>query len=219
MSDRPDPANPLEPLIVLDRLEVGPVEVTTRGLKMPYRVSKGERTEETILAYRFEEDVFDPSDAGSVNLASMVGAQVALNYGLFCHEIVFRGPFDEHDRRFLVEMAQNTACEIYVNKILMPNPLLTEAARVPVVRRSSYLQARVAFPDDENAGGLPADASASVSTPAGERWNTSRNRVAVLSSGGKESLLSYGLLRELGYETHSLFVNESGRHWYTALNG
>ncbi len=38
------------------------------------------------------------------------------------------------------------------------------------------------------------------------------------SSGGKDSLLSYGLLRELGVETHPVFVNESGRHWFTALN-
>jgi mycofactocin system creatininase family protein len=40
----------------------------------------------------------------------------------------------------------------------------------------------------------------------------------VLSSGGKESLLSHGLLDELGVETHPIFVNESGRHWFTALN-
>ncbi|MFP3912873.1 MAG: hypothetical protein ACLFUT_12435, partial [Desulfobacteraceae bacterium] len=47
---------------------------------------------------------------------------------------------------------------------------------------------------------------------------TSRARHAVSSSGGKESLLTYGLLQELGIETHPLFVNESGRHWFTALN-
>jgi len=42
--------------------------------------------------------------------------------------------------------------------------------------------------------------------------------VAILASGGKESLLSEGLLREIGYETHPIFVNESGKHWFTALN-
>lgn len=213
MTDRGETPNPLDPLIVLDRLEVGPVEITTRGLRMPYRVTHDGVTDETSLDYRFEEDVFDPADPGAINLASMVGAQVALNYGLFFREIVFRGPFDGHDQAFLTAMAENTACEIYVNKILAPNPLLTEAARVPTVRQSSYLQAELTFPNS-----APAE-DGNVTDPAGERWNTARNRVAVLSSGGKESLLSYGLLRELGYETHSLFVNESGRHWYTALNG
>ncbi len=31
-------------------------------------------------------------------------------------------------------------------------------------------------------------------------------------------MLSYGLLNELGYEVHPIFGNESGRHWFTALN-
>lgn len=211
MSPARQKANPLAPLLVLDRLEVGPVELSSRGLKASYRVWVKGQSAETVLAYRYEEDVFSPTDPGSLNLASVVAAQVALNYGLFCREIVFRGPFDEHDRKFLEEMAANTAREIYVNKILMPNPLLTEAAKVPAVRLDSYLQARLVFPDS------PA-ADTDDASPA-EPWPTWRDRVAVLSSGGKESLLSYGLLREIGLETHSLFVNESGRHWYTALNG
>ncbi|MBK5097443.1 MAG: creatininase family protein, partial [Gemmatimonadetes bacterium] len=86
--------NPLEPLLVLDRLEVGPVELTSRGLRAPYRATVNGKTEETELAYRYEEDVFDPADPGSVNLAGMIAAQVALNYGLFCRELVFRGPYD-----------------------------------------------------------------------------------------------------------------------------
>jgi hypothetical protein len=30
--------------------------------------------------------------------------------------------------------------------------------------------------------------------------------------------LSYGLVNEIGREVHPIFVNESGRHWFTALN-
>jgi creatinine amidohydrolase/Fe(II)-dependent formamide hydrolase-like protein len=209
MTHRTEAGSALESLLVLDRLEVGPVEVTSRGLKARYATTLGDQTDETVLAYRYEEDVFDPADTQTLNLATLIAAQVALNYGLFCREIVFHGPLDEHDRTFLTEMAANTAREIYVNKILKPNPLLTAAAKVPVERRESYLLSELVFPDAMSDPG-PGEA---------ERWETSRNRMAVLSSGGKESLLSYGLLREIGYETHSLFVNESGRHWYTALNG
>ena len=54
--------------------------------------------------------------------------------------------------------------------------------------------------------------------PASSAWSTDPGRFAILSSGGKESLLSHGLLTELGCETHPIFVNESGRHWFTALN-
>ena len=214
--------DPLAPLQVLDRIEVGPVRLTARKLAAPYRVTIGRKMDETELAYRWEEDVFDPAEPGSQNLAAMIAAQVALNYGLFCREIVFRGPFDSDDRSFLREMAENTAREIYVNKILRPNEFLTAAARVPLDVRGNYLQAELRFPD-------PSEMPPAQDSPRGPRardgrrperlWETSPRRIGVLSSGGKESLLSYGLLRELGYETHSLFVNESGRHWYTALNG
>jgi creatinine amidohydrolase/Fe(II)-dependent formamide hydrolase-like protein/7-cyano-7-deazaguanine synthase in queuosine biosynthesis len=49
------------------------------------------------------------------------------------------------------------------------------------------------------------------------RW-TNKDRHCILSSGGKDSLLSYGLIDEIGREVHPIFVNESGRHWFTALN-
>ncbi len=50
------------------------------------------------------------------------------------------------------------------------------------------------------------------------RWHLDPSRHAVLSSGGKDSLLTYGLLKEIGAQTDAVFINESGRHWYTALN-
>ena len=47
--------------------------------------------------YSFEEDVFDPASATDRNLASMMLSQVALNYGLFCREIIFDGLYDDTD--------------------------------------------------------------------------------------------------------------------------
>ncbi len=191
----------LSRLVVIDRLEVGPVKVESDRIAASYRV--GEDSFE--LAYKYEEPVFDPEDPDASNLAAVILAQVALNYGLFCREIVFHGDFDEADRRFLTEMAANTAREIYVKKILEPNPFLTEEATgLPAVVEKSYLAATLVFP-----GPLPGQAT---------RWASSPDRHAVLSSGGKDSLLTFGLLRETGVETHPLYVNESGRHWFTALN-
>lgn len=201
--------NPLEPLLVFDRLEVGPVMLEPRRLKAPYRLFYGGNEEETEFVYRFEEDVFDPHDPASINLASMMAAQVALNYGLFCRKIVFHGIFDGVDRRFLSDMAQNTAREIYVKKFLEPNPFIVgEAAELPVVKEKSYQRATLEFVDSREGSG-------------GVSWRfkpTDRNRFVILSSGGKDSLLTYGLMKETGAEVHSVFVNESGRHWFTALN-
>lgn len=193
---------------VIDELRVGPVRIEKRRLIATYAVKRRGTVHTTDLIYRYEEDVFDASDPADVNLANMIGAQVALNYGLFAERIVFKGAFDAADRRFLNEMAENTAREIYVKKLLEPNPFLIEdASDLAAVKHKRYLAAELVFDADP---------------PAGETsWKPAeldRRRTAVLSSGGKDSLLSFGLLNELGYEVHPIFGNESGRHWFTALN-
>jgi creatinine amidohydrolase/Fe(II)-dependent formamide hydrolase-like protein/7-cyano-7-deazaguanine synthase in queuosine biosynthesis len=196
-------------LRIFDRLEVGPVKLQRRRLIAPYRVSQKGGEDTFDLIYSYEEDVFDPSDEACQNLASMIAAQLAINYGLFCSSIVFHGSFDQKDRRLIRDMAENTAREIYAKKFLEPNPFLVrEASQLRPERRKSYLQADLQFPQGD--GG--------AIKPQWHLWSTDKKRHCILSSGGKDSLLSYGLLNEMGVETHPVFVNESGRHWFTALN-
>jgi len=195
----------LQELLVIDRLDVELTRFERDRITATYRVTAGGKTHATEFAYRYREAVFDPDNLADRNLATLLVAQPALNYGLFCREIAVHGPLDNHDRRFLSTYAAHTAREIYVNKFMTDNPFLTEsAASLPVVRRNSYLQAELIFPDVVAAFASP--------------WETSPDKIAVLSSGGKDSLLTYGLLDEIGAEVHPLFVNESGRHWFTALN-
>jgi creatinine amidohydrolase/Fe(II)-dependent formamide hydrolase-like protein len=208
LRERQGDTQALAKLHVIDTLEVGPVRVEKRRLVASYAVEQNGNKSETDLIYSYDEDVFDPDHPSDRNLAAMIGAQVALNYGLFCDNIVFRGDYDASDRRFMRDMAENTAREIYVKKFLEPNPFLRgEAAALPVVRRRSYLHAALQFPDAHSMRAIPW-------SPKESR----RDRVAVSSSGGKDSLLSYGLLQELRYDVHPIFGNESGRHWFTALN-
>ena len=207
--------DPLETLRAFRSLEVGPVELESNRLKAPYKLTLDGGTETTELSYRFEEKVFDPDTSISRNLAGMISAQVALNYGLFCEEITFHGVFDRLDRQFLQDMAENTAREIYVKKFLEPNPFLLEGVReLPAVKRGSYLQARLRFTGEDHLTG----SRAGVGPAEGSDKDEAHARSAVLSSGGKDSLLSFGLLKEIGCEVHPIFVNESGRHWFTALN-
>ena len=124
---------------VIRRLEVGPVQLKPRMMTAPYRVTRDGEVHENELIYRFEEDVFVPGEPAAINLASMIAVQVALNYGLFCDELVFHGWFDEHDRRFIQDMAQNTAREIFVKKFVEPNPFLRgPATQLPPVKLESY---------------------------------------------------------------------------------
>lgn len=199
-------------LAVLDRLEVGPVRIEPQRVSATYTVVKSGAADSIELVYRFNEPVFDDGQE-SRNLGCMMAAQVALNYGLFCDELVFRGLYDEHDRGFLERYAENTAREIYVNKFLLPNPFLVgPAAEQKAEPRKRYLNARIEV--------VPEDASVErvVVKDVAFDWAPRSSRHAVLSSGGKDSLLTFGVLRELDLEVHPIFVNESGRHWYTALN-
>ena len=135
-------------------------------------------------------------------------------------------------------MAENTAREIFVNKFLRPNRFLIgpakglQDARVEAPER--FCTARLVFDDagkqrnhggrsatPRQAGGAARARDPGWSPPGAGGWMRpagGRGGWAVLSSGGKDSLASYGLLRELGLRPHPVFVNESGRHWFTALN-
>ncbi len=207
--------DPLAILGVIRRLEVGPVRLEKRRLVAPYRVTRDGQVDMMDLVYRFEEDVFIPGEAASLNLASMLSAQVALNYGLFSEEMVFHGCFDSHDQQFIQEMARNTAREIFVKKFLEPNPFLLEPAnQLPPEKRASYLRSRILFETDQK----PPEARFDKNPRVFVTWPVKTSRFAVLSSGGKDSLLSFGLLKEIGREVHPVFINESGRHWFTALN-
>ncbi len=199
----------LEDLVVFDKLTLGPVKLERNKIVAPYTVSRQGAETSTDLIYRYGEDVFDPEDPVSQNIASLTAAQVALNYGLFCREIEFIGSFHSFDERFLRDMAENTAREIYVKKFLEPNPfLLGSTANMEVTKRKKYCYADLRF----------SDTSRDKAAPKWEMWPTDPGKACVLSSGGKDSLLSYGLLNEIGLDVHPVFINESGRHWFTALN-
>ncbi len=198
--------DPLNILNVIQKLEVGPVKIEKKRLIAPYRLFQNNSHDSMNLIYHYEEPVFIPGDSNSQNLANIIAAQVALNYGLFCNEIHFHGFYDDADQQFLNDMAINTACEIYVKKFLEPNPfLIGNASTLPVINTDNYLSAKITFDDSAPSGNI-------------QPWHIDRSKFCVMSSGGKDSLLSYGLLEELGESVHPIFVNESGRHWYTALN-
>jgi creatinine amidohydrolase/Fe(II)-dependent formamide hydrolase-like protein/7-cyano-7-deazaguanine synthase in queuosine biosynthesis len=199
----------LDSLVVFDRLVIGPVMVEKKRARASYELtlSRGKIISKELI-YSYTSEVFDTSRE-SLNLASMMLSQVALNYGLFCKRIVFDGVFEDADKRFILDMMENTSREIYVNKFLLPNVYLKPPYdRMIAEKRKSYTAAEITFVDSAGYGG----------PIKWEHRDTERNRYVVLSSGGKDSLLSYGLLKELNKEVHPVFINESGRHWYTALN-
>ena len=200
---------PLSSLKVIDKLEIGPVRIEANRIVAPYKVYTYKKSDQAELIYRYEEKVLNPNDPGDQNMARMIAAQVAINYGLFCAQIIYYGTFDMQDARFIREMTENTSREIYVKKFLEPNPfLLSDKINLAAQVYPKYTNAEIKFISDKNEG----------KTQLWKLWSTDNSKHAILSSGGKDSLLSYGLLNEIGKEVHPVFINESGRHWYTALN-
>lgn len=200
----------LRDFVTFRQLKAGPVVLEAKRVKVPYTLTMHDgSTVSNELIYTYSEKVFDKNRQEDVNLASMMGVQVAMNYGLFCEEMVFDGIFDDADQRFILDMVENTAREIYVNKLLTPNEFLKQGyEKVKTEKFKRYTAAKIFFTN--------TDFKAEEDT-----WNlspTGKEEYVILSSGGKDSLLSYGVVKDLGHGAHPVFINESGRHWFTAIN-
>jgi creatinine amidohydrolase/Fe(II)-dependent formamide hydrolase-like protein len=197
-------------LVVFDSLRVCGIKVEPRRIRARYELAPaGGKVVYKELIYSYPDRVFDDS-AESVNLASMILSQVAINYGLFSSKIIFDGLFEDADKRFILDMMENTSREIYVNKILFPNEFLKfRHDRIKPEKQKRYTAAKVSF---ENT-------LFREHVLAWKHRDTLNDSYMVLSSGGKDSLLSYGILKELDKEVRPVFINESGRHWFTAING
>jgi len=199
----------LESFVTLKKLSVKNIRIEPKKVKASYCVENFEGMIQCFdLIYSYENTYFNTKNANDANLASMMLAQVALNYGLFFKTIELDGLFDKVDQKFLADMLENTSIEILTNKLLIKNEFLkaTYDTLVPE-KRKKYTQAKLEFSNNsfKDLQFIP------------EKEKIDENKYAILSSGGKDSLLSYGIIKEIG-EPYPIYINESGRHWFTAIN-
>lgn len=130
-----------------------------------------------------------------------------LNYGLFTKEFNLEFSISKIDLFLLNELNMIFSKDIFVNKILR--------------RRANYIlpefvvNEKMVKPEDSNPNGKIKPLSVVENSTITTKIDTTR--CGILSSGGKESLLTYGLLKEIGGKVYPLYVNESGGHWRTAL--
>lgn len=199
----------LESFKLLKKLSVKNIIVEAKKIKASYCVENlSGNTFSTELIYSYDKSYFNPKNAVDINLASIMLAQVALNYGLFFETIEFDGLYDKTDREFIESMMENTSREIITNKLLMRNEFLKAPYdNLYIEKRQKYTSANIIFTNN-NFKNVKL---------FGERKESDHNKFAILSSGGKDSLLTYGIIKELGIP-YPVFINESGRHWFTALN-
>jgi hypothetical protein len=196
-------------LAVLDTLKIHDLIVEPQKVKATYTVisHNGDQRSNSLI-YSYDDRLFDKKAGRDINLASMMVAQVALNYGLFFRKIIFDGLFDPVDKRFLNDMMENTSREILVLKFFGQNEFLKPPYdQVLPEKLTKYTNAELIF-ENTAFGNVTLDR---------ENSEVDLHQFVILSSGGKDSLLTYGVIKELG-EAHPVFINESGRHWFTAVN-
>ena len=135
--------------------------------------------------------------------AKLVSIIPAINYGLFTPEIRFDFSLDPRDLMFFRDMMEVTARDIFVNRI---------------VQRTGFVREEY----------IPAGVTPEMAEPMAELlpegieeepidFEPDYSKCAVMLSGGKESLLTYGMMKELGCEVYPFFYNESGGHWRVAI--
>lgn len=152
--------------------------------------------EEVQLSFSYDFPVsMDKQDLRVLSLIPLV------NYSLFTEEIEADFPVTKQDYDFIRRMMVINSREIYVNKILK--------------RREFYREEYV--PKSPNEAEASHSPTLNIDTERNFRENYSGSgSVAVMSSGGKDSLLTYGIMNEIGANVYPIFVNESGGHWNTA---
>jgi hypothetical protein len=137
----------------------------------------------------------------------MASIMPLLNYGLFAKEIKLNFALSTADFSLVQDFLEVFSMDIFINKL--------------VRRKNAYILPQYALTKDD-AHDLEKISKTRITPkdiledkPIATDQNA--NSCGVLSSGGKESLLTYGILKEIGAEVHPLYVNESGGHWRTAL--
>lgn len=199
----------LDSFVVIKKLTVNNIRIEPKHVKASYVVETFSGVIDTYdLTYTYEKNYFDNKSYDDVNLASVMLVQVAMNYGLFCENIEFDGLFDDTDEQFITDMTENTSKEILTNKLGIKNEFIKPPydSFIPE-KREKYTQAKIIFTNKQFAGLKKQNTD----------FQVDHNKYAILSSGGKDSLLTYGIIKEFG-EPYPVFINEAGRHWYTAFN-
>ena len=191
-------------MICFSSIEISDPQINNKSVKTEVILNKIDGDKSTFcIMLKYKEKV----NYDFLPLLRLAFTMPLLNYGLFSKKIKLNFPISKIDHDILNNLNSIFSRDIFVNKILR--------------RRANYILPEY-LPNQENV--KPEDASSKAVVEPSKIYNDKvissdmdKNRCGILSSGGKESLLTYGLLNEIGCKTYPFYVNESGGHWRTAI--
>jgi 7-cyano-7-deazaguanine synthase in queuosine biosynthesis len=186
-----------------DAISVGEPRVSPTRITAVYAIEFENRKLEFELRNKYDEDI---SSELLEEFARVMVTLPAVNYGLFSDEIYFDFELNEKDLELFKVMMEATARDIFVNRIL---------------KRTGFVKEEF-IPKEDDVRPEDAMPRARVSARGMTRGKSlveglDFRKSAVMSSGGKDSLLTYCVLKEVGQDVYPCFFNESGGHWRTAL--
>lgn len=150
------------------------------------------------ISISFKYDFPISIDRQDIRLLSLIPL---VNYSLFTERIDAEFPITKEDYDFINKMMVINSREIYVNKLLKRGEFY----------RDEFIPTS---PNEDEASHSPQlDVSIEQNSRSPYKKDGS---VAIMSSGGKDSLLTYGIMKEIGANVYPIFINESGGHWKTA---
>jgi len=161
--------------------------------------------EQHLFYFRFKYE--DPPSQNHLALLRLASVMPLLNYGLFTKEIKLEWQVSKADFSLLNDFLDVFSKDIFINKLVRKKNLYVLPQFLPSASEVMEVNARP----------MAKIVVASLVEDAPISADFNENSCGVLSSGGKESLLSFAMLKEVGADVHPLYVNESGGHWRTAL--
>ena len=191
-------------LVCFSSIELSEPEIYRNSVKTNLTLNKINGDKSSFSIFLKYENKFNEKFLPLLRLAFTMPL---LNYGLFSKKFKLNYPISKSDYEILDNLNRIFSKDIFVNKILR--------------RRANYILPEY-LPIEENVKSEDANPIAIIEPTKiynDEEISSDidKNSCGILSSGGKESLLTYGMLNEIGCKTYPLYVNESGGHWRTAI--
>ncbi len=190
----------VERAISFDSIRISNPTILENSIRGDITVTSGGSAKTFRLIFTYSEPV-----AVDERIAGLILAMPVINFTYFARELRLDFPIGAADLDLLRNFLKVNAREVFINKICR--------RRYEFIRKE-YIPAESDI-NVSNSDGM-TEVIAQVSAQGNYNVRGDKKTSAVLSSGGKESLLSYGMLKEIGERTFSFFFNESGGHWITA---
>lgn len=190
----------LDKLKAFEELRVSISSISDNSIRGKIKILREDLEESFNIIFTYSENV-----KVDENIAGLILTMPAINFTYFAKRLVLDFPVSKADVKMVEDFVKINAAEVFINKICRRRYEFFEKEYLP-------LESDIT---EENAQGDTKVIAEKVLQDSGI-YNTDPKNSLILSSGGKESLLTYGLMKEIGSNVFSVFFNESGGHWRTA---